>query len=206
MECQFNVVLADDHVLVRGLVRKLLEEQGDGSIAVTKEVSSGSELVEAVQDGEVDLVISDILMPDMSGLEALEILNAAGIEVPVLFLTGSAKQHHVQEAAQLKAAGYLHKCTDSDEFFEACWSILNGEHTTDPVTNVEMDEGPQLTVREKEIVQMVAKGLSNDQIAATLHLSVKTVERHRYNILAKLDLHSGVDLCRYAFETGLVDT
>ena len=201
-----RIVLADEHALVRDGVRRILET--DDRLAIVAEASTGPDLVAAMGQGEADLLISDVTLP--GGLQALRSLNSRRQDTPTVFLTSSTKECHLREALELGARAYLHKSVDSEEFRRVCWCVLGGERLLDATAATAMIErwrstDPALTPREKEVVRLVADGLVNGAIAERLYLSVKTVERHRSNILTKLGLHSGVDLCRYAIRTGLVD-
>ena len=216
-EGRARVVLADDHALVRDGVRKILE--ADGRFVIVAEASTGPGLVEVMVAGGVDLLVSDVVMPQATGLQALRSLRSRRIDVPAIFLTSSTKEYHLREAVALDARAYLHKSVGSAEFLQACLRVLDGKCLLSPDKVASMlarwraDEygagarfgRPALTAREEDVVRLVADGLPNNAIAERLYLSVKTVEHHRANILTKLDLHSGVDLCRYAIRTGLVE-
>ena len=203
-----RIVLADEHALVRDGLRRTLE--ADDRLVIVAEASTGPELVEAMRAGHADLLISDVTLPGATGLQAFRSLKSLSLDVPTIFLTSSTKECHLREALDLGARAYLHKSVDADEFRQACRRVLRGERLLDADAAATLlhrwcSTDTALTAREREVVMLVADGLVNDVIAERLYLSVKTVERHRSNILTKLGLHSGVDLCRYAIRTGLVD-
>ena len=210
-EDRHRIVLADRHALVRDGVRRILET--DERLSIVAEAGTGPDVVKAVGQGGVCLLISGVVMPGMTGLQALRSLRSRRLDAPTAFLTSSTKECHLREAMELDARAYLHKSIDSGEFLRCCQRVLGGERLLDSNSVTAMldrwrpsDPGrATLTAREKEVVALVAEGLVNDAIAERLYLSVKTVERHRSNILTKLGLHSGVELCRYAIRTGLVE-
>ena len=208
VSAQHAIVLADEHALVRDGVRRILE--ADDRLRIVAEASDGAGLVAAVVANKVDLLISDVALPGTTGLLALRSLRARRIDTPTVFLTSSVKECHLREAVDLGARAYLHKSTGGDEFLRVCWRVLRGERLLDAdaaaaIADRWRPDRNALTPREREVVALVADGLVNDAIAKRLFVSVKTVEHHRSNILTKLGLHSGVDLCRYAIRTGLVE-
>ena len=211
-----RILLADDHALVRHGLRMVLEEQPD--LEVIAEAGDGIEAVRAGMEEEVDLAILDIAMPRMTGLHAARELHRRRPDLRVLMLSMHENERYLREALRAGACGYVVKAVADRDLVEACRAALRGESflfpgaTSKPVRgHLEHADGDDpahddpLTVRELEVVKLIAEGYSGRQIAETLVISEKTVERHRANILEKLDLRGRVELTRYAIRRGLVE-
>lgn len=209
-----RIVLADDHVLIREGIKLLIES--DEHMVVIDAVSDGEELVETLCRHETDLAIVDVVMPVMTGLQAARELRNRSNETPIMFLTSSTRESFLFEALELHARGYIHKSVAPEDFLDACRRALRGECVLcagaldvlmrDWVARGSAHpEADPLTPREMRVLKLIAEGWTNQRIASHLVLSVKTVERHRANIMAKLDMHDRVDLCRFAIRSGLVE-
>ena len=211
-----RILLADDHALVRHGLRMVLEEQPD--LEVIAEAGDGIEAVRAGMEEEVDLAILDIAMPRMTGLHAARELHRRRPDLRVLILSMHENERYLREALRAGACGYVVKAVADRDLVEACRAALRGESflypgaTSEPVRghpqHADGDDPAQddpLTARELEVVKLIAEGYSGRQIAETLVISEKTVERHRANILEKLDLRGRVELARYAIRRGLVE-
>jgi DNA-binding NarL/FixJ family response regulator len=207
-----RVLLADDHAILREGVRLVLEAQPD--ITVVGEASDGDETLALARRLRPDVVIMDIAMPGLNGLEATRRLRAAMPEVQIVVLTMHADREYVTEVVQAGAAGYVLKQAAGQELVKALRAVRDGAAYLHPAATRALigdylrrcDDGPAdgLTPREREVLRQVALGLSNRAIANALGISVKTVEAHRANLMAKLDMHDRTELVRYAIRTGLI--
>jgi DNA-binding NarL/FixJ family response regulator len=210
-----RVLVADDHALVRRGLRLILDAEPD--LEVVAEAADGAEALELALTEDLDLAILDISMPRMTGLQAARELNKRRGELPVLMLTMHESEQYLQEALRAGAAGYVVKKVADRDLVEACRAILRGatfrypgEQTpaiSEALRRAQRGEPPRdvLTPRETEVLKLVAEGRTSKQIADTLVISEKTVDRHRTNMLDKLDLHDRVELVRYAIRNGLVE-
>jgi DNA-binding NarL/FixJ family response regulator len=228
-----RILLADDHALVRHGLRMVLEEQPD--LEVTAEAGDGIEAVRAGVEEDVDLAILDIAMPRMTGLHAARELQRRRPDLRVLMLSMHDNERYLREALKAGACGYVVKAVADRDLVEACSAALRGESflypgatsgpvrggmqhaegdvrrgwgddpTHDDPTHDDPAHDDPLTARELEVLKLIAEGYSGRQIAQTLVISEKTVERHRANILEKLDVRGRVELTRYAIRRGLVE-
>jgi DNA-binding NarL/FixJ family response regulator len=211
-----RILLADDHALVRHGLRMVLEEQPD--LEVIAEAGDGIEAVRAGVEEDVDLAILDIAMPRMTGLHAARELHRRRPDLRVLMLSMHENERYLREALKAGACGYVFKAVADRDLVEACRAALRGESflypgaTSGPVRGEEQHadgddpaHDDPLSARELEVVKLIAEGYSGRQIAETLVISEKTVERHRANILEKLDVRGRVELTRYAIRRGLVE-
>ncbi len=213
-----RVLIVDDHAVVREGIRTVLVS--DGGIAVTAEAASGAEAVRLASAGAPDVVLLDITMPDMSGLEVVPLLLDAAPGVKVLMLSVHDNAEYVLKAVRAGAHGYVRKDTTPAELREAVHAVHRGAGYFSPVVagrlaaalrdaaaEAEAD-APRggvetLTGREREVLAGVARGLLNKEVAAELGISVRTVEAHRDNIVRKLGIRSVAALTRLALEAGL---
>jgi DNA-binding NarL/FixJ family response regulator len=213
---KIHILLADDHALVRRGLRMVLDNQPD--LEVVDEVGDGAQAVERGVQPDVDLAILDVTMPRMTGLAATRELGQRRPELRVLILSMHENEQFLYEALKAGASGYVLKSAADRDLVEACRAAMRGEPFLYPgaVTALirdfldrERNGGPlredPLTPREQEVVKLIAESYSNQQIADALVISVKTVERHRANILEKLDMHDRVQLTRYAIRRGLIE-
>ncbi|MBA0050555.1 response regulator transcription factor [Streptomyces sp. AJS327] len=211
-----RILLADDHALVRRGVRLILD--GEDGLEVVAEAGDGAEAVERARTTPVDLAVLDVAMPRMTGLQAARELSRAHPGLRILILTMYDNEQYLFEALKAGASGYVLKSVADRDLVEACRATMRGESflypgaiTTLVRTYLEQarrgDGLPEriLTEREEEVLKLIAEGHSAKEIAATLSISAKTVERHRANMLQKLGLRDRLDLTRYAIRTGLVD-
>jgi DNA-binding NarL/FixJ family response regulator len=211
-----RVVIAEDHHLVRQGIRALLEKTGE--IAVVGEAADGQDAVELTRRLIPDLVMLDISMPRLNGIEAVRRIHALGTNSRVMVLSMYADETLVRQALQSGARGYVVKRAVAEELVLAIRAIARGEVFLSPeVSRVLLDqavgrreaadgEGPlaHLTSREREVLQLVAEGHTNSRIAGMLCLSEKTVEKHRGSLMVKLDAHNTAGLVRLAVKHGLI--
>jgi DNA-binding NarL/FixJ family response regulator len=211
-----RILLAEDHALVRHGLRMVLEVQPD--MQVVAEVGDGAEAVERGLEDDVDLAILDIAMPRMTGLHAARELHRRRPELRILMLSMHENERYLYEALKAGAAGYVVKTVADRDLVEAVRAAMRGERYLYPGAMTPLIEDflhrarqelpvreDPLSPREQEVVKLVAEGHTNKQIAETLVISEKTVERHRANVLEKLGMRDRVELTRYAIRQGLVE-
>ena len=211
-----RVLLADDHALVRRGVRLILEQQPD--IEVVAEAADGAEAVALLREVEVDLVILDIAMPTMTGLQAAREIARRRDPPKMLMLSMHDNEQYFFSALKLGASGYVLKSVVDEDLVEACRAAMRGEAFVYPGAmgaivrdyferEARGERVPEtvLTPREDEVLKLIAEGRSTREIAKVLTISVKTVERHRSNILARLGMNDRTQLTRYAIRAGLVE-
>ncbi|MGV0624735.1 response regulator [Mycolicibacter minnesotensis] len=211
-----RILLADDHAMVRSGLRMILDAEAD--LSVVAEASDGSEVLAALQETPVDLAILDIAMPRMTGLQAAREINRSHPHVRVLMLSMHDNEQYFFEALRAGASGYVLKSVADRDLLAACRATIRGEPFlyAGAVTALIRDflhrarQGTTLpetilTPREEEVLKLIAEGLSAREIAKTLGISAKTVDRHRTNTLQKLGLRDRLALTRYAIRTGLIE-
>jgi DNA-binding NarL/FixJ family response regulator len=211
-----RILLADDHALVRRGVRLILESEPD--LQVVAEAGDGAEAIAKARTHDVDLAILDVSMPRLTGLQAARELSRLRPELRILILTMHDNEQYFFEALRAGAAGYVLKSVADRDLVEACRAAMRGEPFLYPGAITALirnyldrarqgEEGPDnvLTAREEEILKLVAEGHSSKAIADTLVISVKTVERHRANMLQKLGMRDRLELTRYAIRAGLIE-
>lgn len=207
-----RVFVADDHPIVRRGIKDLLDTEA--AIVVVGEASNGREAVQKVSELLPDLVLMDLVMPEMDGIEATRRIRESHPQVRVLVLTSFATDDKIFPAIKAGAQGYLMKDTGPAELLEAIQRVQRGEPTLHPAIAQKLlaeISGPSsqpptpdpLTERELEVLKLVARGLNNQEIAETLVISVATVYTHVSNILAKLHLASRTQAALYALREGL---
>jgi two-component system nitrate/nitrite response regulator NarL len=208
------MVIADDHQIVIDGLKALLATEN--TIQVVGEVNNGSDLIQCVPQTSPDIILMDIGMPVMDGIEASRILKKEHPTIKILVLTMYAEQKHIKDMLKIGVDGYILKDSGKEEFLSATDALMNNETYFDKrVTAVIMNSfQPQkkqqntytpLTDREKEIVKLVAEGKSTAEIASLIHLSSLTVETHRKNIYTKLGMNKIAGLVKYALEEGLIE-
>jgi DNA-binding NarL/FixJ family response regulator len=208
--------VADDHSLVREGLKALIERQPD--LKVVTEASDGPEAVVKATTEEIDLAIIDVAMPRMTGLQATREIIRRRPSLPVLILSMYDREQYFFDALAAGAAGYVLKRQADRDVVDACRAALRGRPFIYPAALSavmrryleQLDRGEQLssgplTPRETEVVKLIAEGHSTQEIARHLTISRKTVDRHRENILNKLEVRDRVDVTRYAIRTGLVE-
>jgi DNA-binding NarL/FixJ family response regulator len=211
-----RVILADDHHLVRRGIRALLEQADD--ISVIGEAEDGQEAVALVEQLKPEVLIIDIAMPRMNGIQATQRVRALGLATQAVILSMHSRPTLVRQALRNGARGYLLKNSITEELLLAVRAASRRETYLSPeISGVIVDDFlthqadaeksdlfDQLTPREREVVQLIAEGYTNNGIARLLNISIKTVERHRANLMTKLDVHDVAGLTRVAIEHGLI--
>ncbi len=208
-----RVLLADDHRLVAEGLRSLLVADFD----LVGVVEDGRALVEAVDALRPDVVVADIAMPRMNGIEALVELRRGGNEVPVVFLTMHRDAAYARRALDAGASGYVLKHSAPAELVAAIRAALKGMTYLTPQVAGDVLEslkaGPEkgsdpvasLTPRQRQVLQLLAEGKSAKEIASSLGISARTVEFHKYQVMETLDLHTNAELTHFAIKNGLVE-
>jgi len=211
-----RVMLADDHALVRAGLRALLQSL-DG-VQVVAEVGGGHEALQAVAAHQPDVVLMDIAMPGMNGLEAAERVMKQWPSVRLIVLSMYTNEDYVRQALAAGAAGYLQKGADPAELELAIKAVMRGETYLTPAVSKQVVQNyleqsakkpgavQDLTPRQREVLQLIAEGHSTKDIAQRLNLSVKTIETHRTELMHRLGIHDVAGLVRYAIRTGIVTT
>ena len=208
-----RVLVVDDHPMWRDGVRADLE--ASGAAQVVGEAGDGGEAIEAARDAMPDVVLMDLQLPTVSGVDATRRIVEESPHVKVLVLSASAEENDVLEAVKAGAAGYLLKSATASEVADAIARVRDGEPVFTPslaglvmtefrrLAQKEEPDEPRLTQRENEVLRLVAKGYTYPEIAQKLFLSTKTVQNHVQNILTKLQLRKRYELMRYAIQKGL---
>jgi two-component system response regulator DegU len=216
---KINVVLADDHILVRNGIKAMLESEPD--IKVVGEAGNGAEALESAKALKPDILVLDIRMPEMTGLEAAAKLKSYSPATKAVILSMHDSEDYVLQALDSGAYGYLLKDTDKNEFIKALKQIHGGtKYFSGAVSNVlanqllnskpvsrsrpPVEDVYKLTKKEKEILRMVIDGKQNKDIADSFSKSVRTIETHRFNIMKKLGVNNGVDMVNKAVKENLV--
>jgi two-component system response regulator NreC len=217
MDNEIRLLLADDHAVVRSGLRLLLESQPD--MAIVGEAETGREAIARTAELQPDVVLMDVEMPGVNGIEATRQIKSRSPGTAVLALTMYEDDQYFFEMLRAGASGYVPKRAAPDELVSAIRAVSRGEVFLYPSLagrlvqdylqrhDAEEQTPPagDLTLREQEVLTLIAQGLSNGEIAEQLVISAKTVDRHRENIMRKLNLHSRVDLVKYALRKGLID-
>ena len=214
---KIRIVLADDHALIRSGIATLLH--GSVDIEVVGEASDGEEAIERVKDLHPDVLVIDLSMPKLSGLDAIKIITKRFPATRVIVLTMHENEEYVYQILRSGAGGYVLKSAGKEELSSAIRAVAGGEKFFSPRVSQIMAEGfvrraegdtqqpgveVPLTKREREIIVLVSQGLTNQQIANRLYISPRTVDTHRTNIMQKLDIHDLANLVRYAIDHGLL--
>ncbi|MDO8990577.1 MAG: response regulator transcription factor [Sideroxyarcus sp.] len=213
-----RVVIVEDHTLLRAGLRALLAQDKD--IEIVGEADNGHDAVQMIGSLSPHLVLTDLSMPGMNGIEAIVDIKRRYPEVRVLVLTVHKTDEYIHESLRAGADGYILKDATHDELRIAIRSVLNGKTYLSPDISSKVINGylgtdkantpsspwDTLTHREREVLKLVAEGHPNKYIADYFCLSIKTVEKHRSNLMKKLDLHNASTLTAYAIERGLITT
>lgn len=213
MSGRVRVLLADDHTLVRAGLRKVLEQ--DGGLTVVGEVADGATALEFLARQRVDVVVLDLTMPGLDGFDLLRGARARWPELKLLVLTMHADAEHAARAVREGADGYLLKDSAAGELVAGIRAVMDGRsYYSEPVQRalselLRSGATPRLvdrlTEREREVLRLVARGLSTKEIAARFDISARTIETHRANIMRKLELHSVALLTQFALREGLIE-
>ena len=211
-----RILLADDHTLVRAGLCRVLEAEPD--LAVVAEAADGAEAVELARTTAPDLAVLDVSMPRMTGLQAAREISRRAPDIRILMLSMHDNEQYFFSALQAGASGYVLKSAADEDLVAAVRSAMRGEpflyagvastlvrDFLDRLRRGERMPDAVLTEREDEVVKLIAEGHSSKEIAATLVISVRTVERHRANVLAKLGMRDRTELTRYAIRAGLIE-
>ena len=209
-----RILIADDHALVRDGVKHVLNAEPD--LKVVAEAADGAEAVERALSEDIHLAILDISMPRMTGLQAAHQLSQRRPELRLLMLSMYDNEQFLFEALKAGASGYVLKSSADDDIVTACRAAMRGQSFLYPSalntlirdfverSDKEATYEP-LTPRELEVLKLIAEGQTSKEIAELLVLSVKTVERHRADILHRLGMRDRVDLTKYAIRRGLIE-
>ncbi len=213
-----RTLLADDHTIVREGLRALL--QADRGIEVVGEAHDGREAVELTAKLRPDIVVMDIAMPLLNGLEATRKILAAHPHIKVLILSAHSDDAYIDRVVAVGAVGFLIKQTSAQILAKAIHEIMAGKSFYSPLVSKHLRnhyEAPDrsglmikratgLTSRELEVIQLVAEGHANKQVAVDLNISIKTVEKHRQHLMNKLNIHDTAGLTRYAIAQGIIES
>jgi DNA-binding NarL/FixJ family response regulator len=218
MQSPFKILLADDHVMFRRGIRSLI--QGMHNVEVVGEAGDGLELLRLLKDINPHLVIMDISMPNLRGLEATREIKIANPEVKVLILTMHKDREYLYHALTAGAEGFLLKEDADGELISAIETLRKGGTFISPLLSAQMADifvdkfraggeplmAPEepLTVRERQIVKLIAEGKSSKEVGELLYISSRTVQHHRANIMRKLNIKKTADLVKYAIQKGYI--
>ncbi len=216
MKKPYSIVIAEDHRILREGLRSILTSNPDFTIA--GEADNGLDAIKCADELKPDLVLLDLSMPKMNGLDAISEIKSRNPEIKIMVLTVHKAEEYIFESLKAGADGYLLKDATRNELMIAVESVIDGRTYITPGVSEKIvsayieGKNPatvessldRLTSRERQILKLVAEGYKNKKIGDILCISVKTVEKHRANLMKKLDLHSASELTTYAMEKGLV--
>ncbi len=207
-----RIAIVDDHAMVRAGLRQFFADQPD--FAVVAEAGNGREALDIVRQGEVDVMVMDIAMPDHSGVDALVAIKARAPDLPVLILSGFAEVHYATTLLRQGASGYLNKDCDPEDIVKAIRTVHRGRKYITPGVAELLADGlsdgsdkplhTQLSERELQVFLRLAKGETVGHIATSMSLSVKTVSTYRTRVMEKMRLESNSDLTYYGLKNGLI--
>ena len=216
MTPNIRILLADDHTLLRNGISALLEAEQD--MVIVGEASDGREAVRLAGQLEPNVVLMDIAMPLLNGLEATRQIKHEHPDINVLVLTMYDNEEYFREMLEVGASGYIVKRAAATELVTAIRAVSNGEAVLSPAitrllledyltheARIERDDPKALSAREREVLQLIAEGKTSREIAEMLNLSVKTVQSHRSNLMQKLDLHDRGELIKYAIQKKIIE-
>ena len=209
-----RIVLADDHRIVREGLRMLLDNRND--IHVVGEANDGEEVLQVVGQEHPDVVVMDLTMPKLSGIDATRRITESGSRAKILVLSMHESPGYVEEVLRAGASGYLLKDSASEELVQAIDAIRRGDSYLSPAITQQVVDAlahpadrptsavSVLSERERQVLTLIAEGLSSKEIAREFGVSLKTVESHRANLMDKLEIHKVSGLVRFAIRVGLV--
>ncbi|HEY8560588.1 MAG TPA: response regulator transcription factor [Pyrinomonadaceae bacterium] len=213
---KLRIMLAEDHLTVREGIKLLINSQPD--MQVIGEVGDGSAAVKEAQKLTPDIVVMDVSMPKLNGLKATKRLKSVSSDVKILTLTRHTDHAYLQQLIQSGASGYILKQSAPTELIRAIRTVADGKNYLDPAltekvfggyaglqTTLRGDSKSTLTERESEVLRYIALGYSNKEIAGLMQVSVKTIEAHKANAMRKLDIHSRIDIVRFAIVQGWME-
>jgi two-component system response regulator NreC len=213
---KIRILLADDHTILREGIRSLLEDEPD--MQVVGEAEDGIKAVKLAKELQPDIVLMDIAMPLLNGLEATQQIRLCSPSVRVLILTMHENEEYIRRVLAAGASGYILKDAAARELLGAIRAVRRGESILSPaVTRLVIEDylrwgdlapkqpSDNLTARERQVLQLIAEGYTNRQIAEILCLSIKTVQAHRAHIMSKLDLHDRSELVKYAIRKKIIE-
>lgn len=209
---KIKTIIVDDHPLVRMGIK--MELTSTDNICVVGEASSGLELLKLLENTTPDIVLLDILMPEMSGIEAAKILKEKHSDIKILIISAESTEETITALIGLGVEGFISKNAKPNEIAKAITSIINGDNYYGDefsnllykINNAKLDENTiELTSRENEIVQLLCDGLSAKEIAAKLFITHRTVELHKENIFKKLGFRNSIELVKYAIKNKIVE-
>lgn len=209
-----RILVVDDHAILRDGIRSLLQMQ-DG-FEVVGEAANGLEAVDRVKELQPDVVLMDISMPEMNGLEATQVIKSLYPEIKVLILTQHDDREYVEPLLRAGASGYVLKRSGGREVLTAIRQVIDSGAYLEPAVARQVIEGfntrkeqesahLMLTERERQVLRMLVRGMSNKEIAHQLKISAKTVSVHRGNLMSKLNVGNNIDLLHYAQRHGLIE-
>ena len=214
-----TIMLAEDHAIVRqGLIALL---KSDGSFQLVGEAKTGREAVALAQSLRPDIILMDIAMPVLNGLEATRQIRAANPAAKVIVLSAHSDEVYVEKMIEAGVAGFLEKQSSAEILTKAIHEVAKGHNFFSPAIARRLQSNPnkprdrdgllkanamRLTSRETEVLQLVAEGSANKQVAAELGISIKTVEKHRQHLMDKLNIHDTAGLTRYAIAAGVIES
>lgn len=216
---QIRVLLADDHAIVRQGLCALLNS--DGNFSMVGQARTGREAVEMASTLKPDVILMDIAMPVLNGLEATRQILAANPAAKVVILSAHSDDEYIQRTRSAGVVGFLEKQTSAEILTKALREVAKGRTFFSPSIAKRLFDNPasardrggrlktngaRLTSRESEVLQLVAEGSANKQVAAELGISIKTVEKHRQNLMDKLNIHDLATLTRYAISAGVIES
>lgn len=209
-----KILLVDDHAILRTGLAEVLNKQAN--LEIVAQACNGMEAIKMASTYKPDVIIMDITMPELNGMEATAQILKVDPDIKVIALSMHSQKHYIRNMIEAGAAGYLLKDSDLSELLQAIYSVLKGNIYLQPdlagglvkdyltgKKNRKSDAFIVLSAREREILQLLAEGHSAKKIAGKLNLSIRTIENHRRNIMEKLDIHTVVELTRYAIREGI---
>ena len=217
MKKAFSIVIAEDHTILREGLKSLLSSQPD--LKIVGEAGDGLEAIRCVRDHSPDMILLDLSMPRMTGLDAIKEIKRVNADTKIIVLTVHSTEEYILATLQAGADGYVLKDAHSTELMTAIRHVFSGHRYLSPSISGKIIDGllqgkkasairsawETLTQREREILKLIAEGHKNKEIADILCISLKTVEKHRANLMEKLDLHNVAALTALAAEKGLIN-